>query len=134
VFGREEGDAPPVDLEAERRHGEFLRANRALVRRDRPVGRRPGAGGLRDGRGRRAGRDARCRRHGALFGEDQARYLVACSFDQAEALMAAAGAAGVPLALRRPLRRRRVRWARRGAAGRTLHPLPHAFARAIGAA
>ena len=32
-----------------------------------------------------------------LFGEDQARYLVACNFDQAEALMIAAGQAGVPL-------------------------------------
>ena len=28
-----------------------------------------------------------------LFGEDQARYLIACNFDQAEALMTAAGAA-----------------------------------------
>jgi phosphoribosylformylglycinamidine synthase len=34
-----------------------------------------------------------------LFGEDQARYLVACGFDQAEALMVAAAQAGVPLAL-----------------------------------
>jgi phosphoribosylformylglycinamidine synthase len=33
-----------------------------------------------------------------LFGEDQARYLVACNFDQAEALMIAAGQAGVPIA------------------------------------
>jgi phosphoribosylformylglycinamidine synthase len=32
-----------------------------------------------------------------LFGEDQARYLIACSFDQAEALMTAAGQAGVPI-------------------------------------
>ena len=32
-----------------------------------------------------------------LFGEDQARYLVACSFDKAEALMIAAGQAGVPI-------------------------------------
>ena len=30
-----------------------------------------------------------------LFGEDQARYLVACPFDAAEALMVAAGHAGV---------------------------------------
>jgi phosphoribosylformylglycinamidine synthase len=30
-----------------------------------------------------------------LFGEDQARYLIACNFDQAEALMGAAHAAGV---------------------------------------
>jgi len=32
-----------------------------------------------------------------LFGEDQARYLVACNFDQAEALMIAAGQSGVPV-------------------------------------
>jgi phosphoribosylformylglycinamidine synthase len=32
-----------------------------------------------------------------LFGEDQARYLIACNFDQAEALMIAAGQAGVSL-------------------------------------
>ena len=34
---------------------------------------------------------------GLLFGEDQARYLIACNFDQAEALMVAAGQAGIPL-------------------------------------
>ena len=33
-----------------------------------------------------------------LFGEDQGRYLIACNFDQAEALMIAAGQAGVALA------------------------------------
>ncbi len=33
-----------------------------------------------------------------LFGEDQGRYLVACNFDQAEALVVAAGQAGVPIA------------------------------------
>ena len=32
-----------------------------------------------------------------LFGEDQARYLIACNFDQAEALMSAANVANVPL-------------------------------------
>ena len=32
-----------------------------------------------------------------LFGEDQARYLIACNFDQAEALMVAANQAGVTL-------------------------------------
>ena len=32
-----------------------------------------------------------------LFGEDQARYLVACNFDQAEALMTEAGIAGVTI-------------------------------------
>ena len=33
-----------------------------------------------------------------LFGEDQARYLIACSFDTAEFLMTAASQAGVPIA------------------------------------
>ena len=33
-----------------------------------------------------------------LFGEDQGRYLVACNFDAAEALMTAAGQAGVHVA------------------------------------
>ena len=32
-----------------------------------------------------------------LFGEDQARYLIACTFDQAEALMSAAAQAGVTI-------------------------------------
>ena len=32
-----------------------------------------------------------------LFGEDQGRYLIACGFDEGEALMIAAGEAGVPL-------------------------------------
>jgi phosphoribosylformylglycinamidine synthase len=35
---------------------------------------------------------------GQLFGEDQARYLVACTPANAEALAAAAAQAGVPLA------------------------------------
>lgn len=33
-----------------------------------------------------------------LFGEDQGRYLIACSFDAAEALCINAGQAGVPIA------------------------------------
>ena len=32
-----------------------------------------------------------------LFGEDQGRYLIACSFDKAEALMTAAAQTGVTL-------------------------------------
>ena len=34
-----------------------------------------------------------------LFGEDQGRYLLACTFDCAEALMVAAGQAGVTLTM-----------------------------------
>ena len=33
-----------------------------------------------------------------LFGEDQARYLIACNFDQAEALMGAAAKADIAVA------------------------------------
>lgn len=99
VFNRIEGDAPPVDLEAERRHGEFLRENRQMVQAVTDLS----DGGLAlaafemaetagigvtldDGSTPQA------------FGEDQARYLVACSFDQAEALMVAAARAEVPVA------------------------------------
>ncbi|NYS24510.1 phosphoribosylformylglycinamidine synthase subunit PurL [Rhodobacteraceae bacterium 2376] len=99
VFHREDGDAPPVDLEAERRHGEFLRENRALL---------AGATDLSDGGLALAAFEmAEAAGMGVtldpddpaiLFGEDQARYLVACDFDCAEALMVAAGQAGVPLA------------------------------------
>ena len=32
VFNRAEGDAPAVDLEAERRNGDFIRENRAWIR------------------------------------------------------------------------------------------------------
>ncbi|TMV94879.1 phosphoribosylformylglycinamidine synthase subunit PurL [Thioclava sp. BHET1] len=98
AFGIESGDAPTVDLELERRHGEFLRDNRALVK---------SAADLSDGglalaifeMAEAAGIGATVESDdiATLFGEDQARYLVACSFDQAEALMAAARKAGVPL-------------------------------------
>ena len=98
VFGREEGDAPPVDLDAEWRNGAFLRDNRAYVK---------AACDLSDG-GLALAAFEMAETVGVgvaleptdmdqLFGEDQARYLVACSFDQAEALMAAAARAEVPI-------------------------------------
>lgn len=100
AFGREEGDAPPVDLAAERRNGEFLRAQRKLVRAATDLS----DGGLAlaafemaeaAGLGVRidAGETA------FLFGEDQARYLVAVGQTDLAALSAAAKAAGVPVAL-----------------------------------
>jgi phosphoribosylformylglycinamidine synthase len=98
MFGREEGDAPPVDLAAERRNGEFLLANRGLI---------AAAADLSDGGLALAAFEmAEAAGIGVvldsgdpafLFGEDQARYLVACSMDEAEALNVAAAAAGVPL-------------------------------------
>ncbi|SFM26037.1 phosphoribosylformylglycinamidine synthase subunit PurL [Shimia aestuarii] len=98
VFNREDGDAPHVDLDAERRNGEFIRANRAMIKACTDLA----DGGLAlaafemaeaAGVGVQIDSDDTA----TLFGEDQARYLVACNFDQAEALMIAAGQAGVPI-------------------------------------
>ncbi|QEE35755.1 phosphoribosylformylglycinamidine synthase subunit PurL [Octadecabacter sp. SW4] len=99
VFNREEGDAPAVDLAAEKRHGDFIRANRANI----DVCTDLSDGGL----ALAAFELAEAGNVGVTldddttpfcFGEDQARYLVACSFDKAEALMVAAGHADVPIA------------------------------------
>ncbi|WP_417269589.1 phosphoribosylformylglycinamidine synthase subunit PurL [Celeribacter sp.] len=99
VFNREDGDAPHVDLALEKQNGEFLRANNNLL---------TSATDLSDGglalaafeMAEAAGLGLTLDESDTaqLFGEDQARYLVSCSFDQAEALMVAAGQAGVTLA------------------------------------
>ena len=97
VFNRVEGDAPPVDLEAEKKHGEFIRTNSAWI---------TACSDLSDGglalaafemaEAANVGVSLDIEGTEELFGEDQARYLVACNFDQAEALLAAAGNLGVP--------------------------------------
>lgn len=97
AFGIEAGDAPPVDLVAERRNGDFLRANRTLV---------TAASDLSDGglaiaafemaEGAGVGLALETAEIPALFGEDQARYLLACTDEAADALLHAATAAGVP--------------------------------------
>ncbi|NDW47535.1 phosphoribosylformylglycinamidine synthase subunit PurL [Ruegeria sp. PrR005] len=96
VFNREDGDAPHVDLEAEKRNGDFIRANRDLIKACTDLG----DGGLALAAfelAEAAGVGVQLEAAGTeiLFGEDQARYLVACNFDQAEALMTAAATAGV---------------------------------------
>ncbi|MDJ0627230.1 MAG: phosphoribosylformylglycinamidine synthase subunit PurL [Rhodobacter sp.] len=99
VFNREDGDAPPVDLDAERRNGEFVRVNRDLIRACTDIadgGLALAAFELAEAAG--VGITLDLQDTGALFGEDQARYLIACNFDQAEALMTAAGQAGVAIA------------------------------------
>ncbi|MCA0205591.1 MAG: phosphoribosylformylglycinamidine synthase subunit PurL [Proteobacteria bacterium] len=99
VFNREDGDAPAVDLAAERANGEFLRANRTLIKAATDLsdgGLALAAFEMAEGAGLGVTLDQG--ETGFLFGEDQARYLVACGFDQAEALMVAARAAGVPVA------------------------------------
>ena len=98
VFNREDGDAPAVDLDEERRNGEFIRDNRDWIRACTDLS----DGGLAmaafemavaSGTGVSIDSDDTA----TLFGEDQGRYLIACNFDAAEALMIAAGRAGVTL-------------------------------------
>ena len=98
VFHRHEGDAPPVDLDAERAHGDFIRDNRALIDACTDLsdgGLALAAFELAEAAG--VGVHLDSGDTAELFGEDQARYLIACNFDKAEALMVAAGAAGVPV-------------------------------------
>ena len=98
VFNREDGDAPAVDLDAEKRNGDFIRANRALITACTDLsdgGLALAAFELAEGSGVGVLLDSDAT--DTLFGEDQGRYLVACNFDQAEALMIEAGRAGVPI-------------------------------------
>lgn len=98
VFNREDGDAPAVDLAAEKANGDFIRANAewidactdiadgGLALAAFEMAETAGVGVLLDSADTPT-----------LFGEDQARYLIATSFDKAEALMIAAGQAGVTI-------------------------------------
>ncbi len=100
VYNRVEGDAPHVDLEAEKRNGDFIRANAAMIRACTDLsdgGLALAAFEMAEAAGVGVTLDAGDTP--TLFGEDQARYLIACNFDQAEELMAAAAQAGVPLAM-----------------------------------
>ena len=98
VFNREEGDAPAVDLAAEKRNGQFILDNHALITACTDLadgGLAMAAFEMAEAAG--VGIVLDDSDMGQLFGEDQARYLVACNFDKAEALMVAAGKAGVPI-------------------------------------
>jgi phosphoribosylformylglycinamidine (FGAM) synthase-like enzyme len=100
AFGIEAGPPPPVDLAAERRHGAFVLARRALIR---------AAADLSDGglalaafemaEAAGIGVALEAGDIATLFGEDQARYLLAVRAGDAAALMAAADADGVPATL-----------------------------------
>ena len=98
VFGRAEGDAPAVDLEAEKAHGDFIRANRAYIKACTDLsdgGLALAAFELAEASG--VGVTLDVSDSPTLFGEDQGRYLIGCNFDQAEALMIAAGQQGLTL-------------------------------------
>ncbi len=98
VFNREEGDAPPVDLASERAAGEFVLAHRQWITACTDLG----DGGLALAAFEMAvagdvGVSLEASDSATLYGEDQGRYLIATNFDKAEALMVAAGQAGVAL-------------------------------------
>jgi phosphoribosylformylglycinamidine synthase len=98
VFNRTDGDAPAVDLDAEKRNGDFIRAHRELIKACTDLsdgGLALAAFEMAEAAGVGVQLDVADTQ--TLFGEDQARYLVACNFDQAEGLMMAAGQAGVPI-------------------------------------
>ncbi|WP_313136121.1 phosphoribosylformylglycinamidine synthase subunit PurL [Paracoccus jeotgali] len=97
AFGIEAGEPPPVDLDAERRHGEFLRAHRAHLHAATDLsdgGLALAAFEMAEGAG--IGVRLEAGDIATLYGEDQARYLVTCDAPGAEALLKAADQAGVP--------------------------------------
>ena len=100
AFGIEAGDAPHVDLAAEKQAGDFIRANAKAFAACSDLG----DGGLalaafEMAEGARVGVKIDAAEIAFLFGEDQARYLVALPQSGLAALTAAAKAAGVPVAL-----------------------------------
>ncbi|MCV3272409.1 phosphoribosylformylglycinamidine synthase subunit PurL [Roseobacter sinensis] len=97
-LGRSEGDAPPVDLAEEKAHGDFIRANRASIAACTDLS----DGGLALAAFEMAeaaglGITLTADDTAQLFGEDQARYLIAATPEQAAVLTTAATKAGLPL-------------------------------------
>ncbi|WP_306113909.1 MULTISPECIES: phosphoribosylformylglycinamidine synthase subunit PurL [unclassified Roseovarius] len=98
LLGRVEGDAPAVDLDAEKRNGDFIRSNHARIGACTDLsdgGLALAAFELAEAAG--VGVEIDAGDTATLFGEDQARYLIACPAADAEALSAAAAHAGVPV-------------------------------------
>jgi phosphoribosylformylglycinamidine synthase len=105
IEGKEEGTAPPVDLAAERRHGDFVRG---LIEKGRvDTAHDLSDGGLlvaiaemalKDGIGASIGHASLADAIAFFFGEDQARYLIAVPFAEAEKIVAEARAATIPVA------------------------------------
>jgi len=102
IEGKEEGAAPPVDLIAEKKHGEFVRG---LIEAGADIVHDISDGGLLVAVAEMAmangiGASLEMSRDiSFLFGEDQARYVLALPANQAEKLLENAKNAGVPAAL-----------------------------------
>ncbi len=102
ILGREEGAPPPVDLSQEKRHGDFVRnqiragaINAAHDLSDGGLGVAVAEMAMKSGLGADIELPA-ANAHIAFYAEDQARYLVTCAADKAEALLDEAEKAGVP--------------------------------------
>jgi phosphoribosylformylglycinamidine synthase len=98
AFNRIEGDAPHVDLVAEAAHGDFIRANHGHIAACTDLS----DGGLALAAFEMAnhaglGLVLETGDTAQLFGEDQARYLIAATAENAALLLAAASATGIPL-------------------------------------
>jgi phosphoribosylformylglycinamidine synthase len=107
VCGREEGAPPPVDLDAERINGDFVRR---LIREGQvdtvhdcsdgglavALAEMAMAGGIGAGIGEV---EPGIPLHAFLFGEDQARYVLAVEPERVPDLLYAAAAGGIPVAL-----------------------------------
>jgi len=101
LHGREEGDAPPVDLAAERRAGEAIRALAASPGSPLRAAHDLSDGGLAVAAAEMAlavgtGVSVEGTGVGWYFGEDQARYLIATTPDRANDVLAILTQAGVP--------------------------------------
>jgi phosphoribosylformylglycinamidine synthase subunit PurL len=98
VLGREEGAPPPVDLEIEKRHGNFVRSliNNAQVTAVHDIS----DGGLSLAVIEMAlasglGANLVDMNHEALFGEDQARYILTCPAKESAKIITQAHVAGI---------------------------------------
>ncbi len=103
VCGREEGAPPPVDLAIERRNGEFVRGLIASGKvttchdlSDGGLAVTLAEMAMAKGVGATIETLPAGPAHAALFGEDQARYVLVVPAAEADAVIAAAKAAGVP--------------------------------------
>jgi phosphoribosylformylglycinamidine synthase len=100
VLGREEGAPPPVDLEVEKRNGDFVRS---LIKSGQVTAVHDISDGglglsviemaLASG----FGAHLVSLTHDQLFGEDQGRYVITATASQAQAILSSAAAAGVPV-------------------------------------
>jgi len=105
IEGKEEGGVPPVDLATEKKHGDFVRRLIAAGRVDTVHDLSDGGllvavaeMALKGGIGADIGQASLPDAIPFFFGEDQARYVIAAPFAEAEKIVEEARAAYIPVA------------------------------------